>query len=144
MHCSSRVDRGPSIPTTRADSRVGNRTVHGGGARCVTGAALPGPGLHERLPSEAMWSAIVAVAGRPDLWPTALRAVWRIRRDRWWRRPPFVPVPDRGYLRLRAVTAYGDPDRAPDAADVVAWLEWCRDDAGLDGRYHPDRAAVRD
>jgi hypothetical protein len=33
------------------------------------------------------------------------------------------------------VTAYGDADRPPDAADVVTYLGWCRQwrDLGLDG-----------
>jgi hypothetical protein len=44
----------------------------------------------------------------------------------WWRRRPFLPLPDRDYLRFRMVTAYGDPERAPEPQDVVTYLEWCR------------------
>jgi hypothetical protein len=35
-------------------------------------------------------------------------------------------MPPSGYLRFRLQTAYGDPDRPPEAADIVAWLEWCK------------------
>ena len=74
------------------------------------------------------WGAVVAaVATRPRLWPTALVQVRRLARPGWWRRWPPLPLPDPRWLRFRARTAYGDPDRRPDPADVVAWLEWCRD-----------------
>ena len=46
--------------------------------------------------------------------------------DGWYRRMPFLPVPDRAWLRFRLVTAYGDPDRAPEPVDVITWLEWLR------------------
>lgn len=67
-----------------------------------------------------------ALAARPRLWPTAARQAARLVPRRWWRRRPFVPVPDRAWLRFRAETQYGDPDRAPGAGDVVTWLEWAR------------------
>lgn len=44
---------------------------------------------------------------------------------RWWARPPFLPLPDRGYVRFRLVTAYGATGR-PEARDLVEYLEWCR------------------
>ena len=68
-----------------------------------------------------------AIAVRPGLWGTALSQVVRLARPGWWRRWPPLPAPDRAYLEFRARTAYGDPGRPPDAADVVAWLGWCRD-----------------
>jgi hypothetical protein len=49
----------------------------------------------------------------------------------WWRRPPFVPRPDRAYLRFRLETQYGTGagDAAkPTADDVVSYLAWCRDE----------------
>jgi hypothetical protein len=67
---------------------------------------------------------VLLVAGRPALWPVAARQGFRLARPRWWRRPPFLPVPDREYLRFRFETQYG---RAPaDARDLVTYLEWCR------------------
>jgi hypothetical protein len=47
-------------------------------------------------------------------------------RPRWWRRPPFLPVPDADYVRFRLETQYGTGG-APDPADVVVYLRWCRD-----------------
>ena len=68
----------------------------------------------------------LALAVRPELWGTALRQVVRLAARGWWRRPPFLPLPDRDYLGFRLVTAYGSPDRSPDADDVLAYLRWCR------------------
>ena len=73
-----------------------------------------------------MISAAAALARRPGLWATAVRQLVALAPTGWWRRPPFVPVPDREYLRFRLQTYYGDPDREPEAADALAWLEWCR------------------
>jgi hypothetical protein len=44
----------------------------------------------------------------------------------WWRRVPFLPVPDRSYLRFRIVTHLGDADRRPTADDVLNYLTWCQ------------------
>ena len=47
---------------------------------------------------------------------------------RWWTRAPFLPVPDRRWLRYRMVTAYGGDGRAPMRADdVVTFVEWRRE-----------------
>lgn len=67
-----------------------------------------------------------AVAFRPTLWPTALRQAVRMAPRGWWRRAPFVPVPDPSYLRFRLQTAYGS-EGEPTAEDVVAYLRWCRE-----------------
>lgn len=70
--------------------------------------------------------AMGAVLVRPSLWVTALAQVLRLARPGWWHRWPPLPLPDGEYLRFRMVTAYGDPDRRPDPADVVTYLHWCR------------------
>jgi len=70
--------------------------------------------------------AAMAVAVRPALWLTAVVQLGRLAPAGWWRRWPLLPVPDREYLRFRLVTQYGDPDRQPEPADVVTYLEWCR------------------
>lgn len=73
-----------------------------------------------------------ALLRRPDLWWTAAVQVRRLARAGWWRRPPFLPLPDRTYLRFRMVTAYGgDGRRAPEPDDLVSYLEWCRGDRRL-------------
>jgi hypothetical protein len=66
-----------------------------------------------------------AVLVRPRLWGVALRQIGRMRRPAWWRRPPFLPVPDRDYLRFRLVTQYGS-DAPAEPGDVVTYLDWCR------------------
>ncbi len=76
----------------------------------------------------ARWlvGAAGAVLVRPSLWFTALRQLFVLARPGWWRRRPFLPVPDEAYLRFRLQTAYGDPTRQPDPADVITYLHWCR------------------
>lgn len=49
---------------------------------------------------------------------------WRFRRNRWWARPPFLPVPARDYLRWRMYTAYGDADAVPPVDDVIRYARW--------------------
>ena len=62
---------------------------------------------------------------RPHLWRTALRQGHRLARPEWWRRMPFLPVPDAEYLRFRFETQYGSHAR-PDPRDLLTYLEWCR------------------
>ena len=80
--------------------------------------------------------AALAVVRRPRLWGTAVRQGVLLARPGWWRRRPFLPLPDPGYLRFRMLTAYGDPGHPPDPSDLVAYLHWCRDypRAGAPGR----------
>jgi hypothetical protein len=67
-----------------------------------------------------------AVARHPGLWWTAVRQLWTLAPNGWWRRRPWLPLPDPAYLRFRLVTQYGDPAHAPEPGDVVAYLHWCR------------------
>lgn len=62
---------------------------------------------------------------RPSLWPTALRQALRLARPGWWRRAPFLPVPDRAYVAFRLETHAGD-DTAVTGAELVRYLRWCR------------------
>ena len=66
-----------------------------------------------------------AVARHPSLWPTAVAQAGRLARPRWWRQPPFLPVPQRDYLRHRLETQYGR-DHEPEPGDVITYLVWCR------------------
>jgi len=61
----------------------------------------------------------------PEVWPEALRAAVAMAPRGWWRRPPFVPIPDPELVRWRVVTAYGR-DRPIAAGDLVAYLRWRR------------------
>ena len=71
-------------------------------------------------------ATVGAVARRPRLWPTAMRQAARLVPSGWWRRPPFLPVPDRAYLALRATTQYGEARHPLVADDIVQYLAWCR------------------
>jgi hypothetical protein len=56
-------------------------------------------------------------------------------RPNWWRRAPFLPIPNADYVRFRLETAYGNPAVgrvvAPRPADLIAYLEWCaNEDSG--------------
>ena len=53
-----------------------------------------------------------------------LRVAWRFRRRGWWRRAPFLPLPDRTYLRWRMHTAYGAYDALPPVDDVIRYARW--------------------
>ncbi len=60
----------------------------------------------------------------PALARALLIVAWRFRRNRWYARFPFLPVPARDYLRWRMYTAYGDADAVPPVADVIRYARW--------------------
>ena len=60
----------------------------------------------------------------PSLGVSLLRVAWRFRRRQWYRRPPFLPLPAKDYLRWRMHTAYGDADAVPPAEDVERYARW--------------------
>ena len=68
--------------------------------------------------------AVLAVAVRPRLWWPAVTAATRFAPRGWWRRRPFLPVPDDRYWRFRMETAYGDDGASPSDEDVVEVLQW--------------------
>ena len=72
-----------------------------------------------------MVRAAVAVARHPGLWVTAVVQLLRLAPRGWWRRAPFLPLPDPDYLHFRLQTQYG-VDQPPEPADVVTYLHWCR------------------
>jgi hypothetical protein len=71
-------------------------------------------------------AAARAVARHPSLWGVAIVQSFRLAAPGWWRRRPFLPIPDADYLRFRLETQYGS-DRDPEPADVVTYLHWCRE-----------------
>lgn len=78
------------------------------------------------------WAALVfQLAPRavvnPRLAVDLLRTAWAFRRREWWKSPPFLPAPDRAYLRWRMYTAYGSEDAVPPARDVIAFARWRRE-----------------
>ncbi|MCP3987738.1 MAG: hypothetical protein GY724_01575 [Actinomycetia bacterium] len=68
-----------------------------------------------------------AVIRRPRLWGTTIAAARSHLPSSWWRRRPFMPLPDRAWMRFRIETAYGGDGSAPlQVDDVITWLEWHR------------------
>lgn len=63
---------------------------------------------------------------RPRLWATAIRQVFVLAPTGWWRKKPYLPVPDSDYLAFRLQTMYGDADHQPDPDDFVTYLDWVR------------------
>ena len=82
------------------------------------------------------WSALTLrlaarAAVRPRLAVDLVRTAWALRRRGWYRRPPFLPLPDRVYLEWRMYTAYADERAVPPAEDVVRFARWRRETMGL-------------
>lgn len=73
-----------------------------------------------RLAATLALRALVSPALAVDL----VRVGWRFRSRSWWRRPPFLPLPAREYVRWRMHTAYGSYDAVPPAEDVIRYARW--------------------
>ena len=67
----------------------------------------------------------IGVLRRPSLWITAGVQAVDFAPLGWWRRKPFLPLPDAKYLEFRLETQYGLTG-TPEAAHVIEYLEWCR------------------
>lgn len=68
----------------------------------------------------------VRAALNPRLALDLVRLVWAFRSRRWYRRPPFLPLPPTAYVRWRMYTAYGDEEAVPPADDVIRFAAWRR------------------
>jgi hypothetical protein len=85
-------------------------------------------------PDTMQWRPLVAaVAGRPALWPTALRQAARVAPRGWWRKWPPSPLPPASYVAFRLQTIYGERQGPVVGSDLVAYLEWCRRVGGRAG-----------
>jgi hypothetical protein len=98
--------------------------------------AHPHPEHPEAARYRGSWSGLLAVATlralvSPRLALDLLKAGWAFRRRDWWARAPFLPVPDREYLRWRMYTAYGAEDTVPPLRDLLRFVRWRRETLGL-------------
>ncbi len=80
----------------------------------------------------ATWTSLtLALLVRALMSPRAaldlLALAWAMRARGWYRRPPFLPVPPREYVRWRMYTAYGDELAVPPPEDVLRFARWRRD-----------------
>lgn len=81
-------------------------------------------------PPNSMSGLIVRLTGRavanPRVAVDLVALAWAFRRRGWWRRAPFLPLPDPEYLEWRMHTAYGDECGLPPVEDVVRFARWRR------------------
>jgi hypothetical protein len=82
--------------------------------------AAPAPGSWARLGLTLAWRGVK----NPRTGLALLRTGWRFRARAWYREFPFLPLPERGYLRWRMYTAYGDEGILPPAEDIVRYARW--------------------
>lgn len=75
-------------------------------------------------------SARLAVTGavHPRTAAALITVAWRFRRRGWFRRFPFLPLPDAEYVKWRMHTAYGGNDVVPSAEDVIRYARWAARD----------------
>lgn len=95
---------------------------------------MPAPGAPPA--ASPTWGGLaLRLAGRalanPRLAVDLLKTGWAFRRRDWWRSRPFLPLPDRTYLRWRMYTAYGDEAAVPPAEDVIRFARWRRESMRL-------------
>jgi len=67
----------------------------------------------------------------PRLALDLLKTAWAFRRRGWMATFPFLPLPDRTYLRWRMYTAYADERAVPPVDDVIGFATWRRTTMGL-------------
>ena len=82
------------------------------------------------------WTSLIVTLARralvnPRLALDLVRTAWAFRRRRWWTQSPYLPLPDREYLRWRMYTAYADEAAVPPAEDVNRFARWRRETIGL-------------
>jgi len=85
----------------------------------------------------------VVLAKRPHLVPAAVRLGVNLVPRRWWRRRPFLPLPDPDWLAFRMEVAYGDAGAIPPAEDLADYLEWTRQMRMLSKTWRLGRRAAR-
>jgi hypothetical protein len=70
------------------------------------------------------YNAAPLLIHRPALIREAMSTWKSVVPRRWWRRSPFLPVPDRNWIAFRMETAFGDSAAVPDVEalhEVLAW-----------------------
>ena len=97
----------------------------------------PEPDRYPPLPNtpsswgSLIWHLTLRGTLNPRLGIDLIRTGWAFRRRWWWHKWPFLPLPDRAYLRWRMYTAYADPDAIPPAEDVIRFARWRRTTIGV-------------
>jgi hypothetical protein len=96
----------------------------------VSGPAAPSAGASEAPGPQTtgdlrrVLAAVVRLVLAHPSSLAALPALRRFARRRWWRRPPFLPLPDARLWAWRAEVVYGRPDQLPSAEELAGYLAW--------------------
>lgn len=69
---------------------------------------------------------IKQLLSRPELWGTVFYQIYLLIPNRWWTKPPFLPLPTKEYINFRLLTAYGSQEGSIDPQDLVDYLQWCK------------------
>tara|TARA_B100000131_G_scaffold269558_1_gene268949 strand:- start:352 stop:609 length:258 start_codon:yes stop_codon:yes gene_type:complete len=64
---------------------------------------------------------------RPGLWVTAFRQLLALAESGWWKRFPFLPIPNKELIAFRSKTQYGSVGEEIEAVDVLIWLIWTKE-----------------
>jgi hypothetical protein len=78
---------------------------------------------------EATWrqllrASLTAIRTEPSAATAITVGAVRFAPKGWWRRPPFLPVPDERYWRFRMETAYGEERARVSPHDVAEAARW--------------------
>ena len=84
------------------------------------------PDVRNGMGSFYLGLARVAIR-RPWLIPAMLGAAWAFRSNKWYRSPPFLPLPSKAFMRWRMETAYGRNGTAIPSRDLERYLRWGSD-----------------
>ena len=61
---------------------------------------------------------------KPLMIPLLLETLWVFRKNNWYKRFPFLPLPSGKYLRWRLETAYGDIGTKPPIQELERYIRW--------------------
>jgi len=67
---------------------------------------------------------VAHLSRHPGEVPVVVGAAWRLRREGWWRRAPFLPVPGQTYWDFRLATATGSITGRASVREVVEFARW--------------------
>jgi hypothetical protein len=118
--CTHRAWRGHGLLRRQPLASLTSRSRLAGAASLLR--VLPKTASMPRLGA----AHVFVLARHPELWLTAARVVVTLAPAGWWRRWPFLPIPDSAYLAFRLETLSGRVDALPAPSELVAYLEWCR------------------
>ena len=100
-----------------------------GPGQAAPGIEKPGIGRSDFDTGELRVARSIAIEheklnARTHLLPSLISASYAFRARRWWKRSPFLPLPEPEYARWRLYTAYGSGRRRPSFGDIAAFAFW--------------------